>query len=184
MPIGTKDSPDSTNDTGAGRCRAALLALAFLCLAAAGRAEAAQWFVELVGVEFAPASLTIAAGDTVTFVNTGGYHNVVADDGSFRCAHGCDGDGSGGNGNASSLLWVVTVAFPNPGTVGYFCEPHGSPGSGMAGTIEVLAPAAPVTAAPVGSALFAILLIAALTAAATSRLRRHAGADQPNAAKL
>ena len=32
---------------------------------------------------FQPESLTINAGDTVTFVNGGGFHNVVADDNSF-----------------------------------------------------------------------------------------------------
>src|SRR5262249_28350154 len=36
---------------------------------------------------FAPAQLTINAGDSVTFSNLGGaQHNVHADDNSFRCA--------------------------------------------------------------------------------------------------
>ncbi len=55
-------------------------------------------------------------------------------------------------GNASSDLWVATITLSEPGTVGYFCEPHGSPGAGMFGTIQVLAPAVPATPAPwVGS---------------------------------
>jgi plastocyanin len=78
---------------------------------ASANARAAQWFVQTDNVTFSPQLLTISAGDSVTFLNRGGYHNVVADDGSFRCAHGCDGDGKGGSGNASSSLWIVTRIF-------------------------------------------------------------------------
>ena len=90
---------------------------------------------------FSPSSLTITAGDTVTFRNGGGFHNVVSDPGSvtsFRCANGCDG--AGGNGNLSSLSWSATVAFPTAGAVGYFCEAHGSSGGvGMSGRITIQA---------------------------------------------
>jgi plastocyanin len=139
---------------------------------ASANARAAQWFVQTDNVTFSPQFLTISAGDSVTFLNRGGYHNVVADDGSFRCAHGCDGDGKGGSGNASSSLWIVTRVFSEPGTVGYFCEPHGSPGSGMFGTIEVQAPTVPATPAPVGSVLLDLALGSALVALAALRLRR------------
>jgi plastocyanin len=147
-----------------------------LLLTAAADSNAAQWLVESggSGVAFSPQFLTIAAGDSVTFVNRGGNHNVVADDGSFRCARGCDGDGHGGNGNASSSFWTATVTFARPGTVGYFCEPHGSPGSGMYGSIEVLAPPPP-RPAPGGSLLLDLLLGAALIALAARRLRRRTG---------
>ena len=82
--------------------------------------------------------MTINAGDTVTFVNGGGFHNVVSDTHLFRCANGCDG--SGGNGAPSSSAWSSTVTFSTVGTFGYFCEVHGSVGSGMAGTIVVQSP--------------------------------------------
>src|SRR5438046_1530095 len=55
---------------------------------------------DFVGVCFVPSPLTINVGDTVTFYiygdagDTGTPHNVVADDGSFRCARGCDGEGT------------------------------------------------------------------------------------------
>jgi plastocyanin len=150
----------------------AVFALLILLALPSANSRAAQWFVQTDNVTFSPQFLTISAGDSVTFLNRGGYHNVVADDGSFRCAHGCDGDGKGGSGNASSSLWIVTRVFSEPGTVGYFCEPHGSPGSGMFGTIEVQAPAAPATPAPVGSVLLDIALGAALVALAVLRLRR------------
>jgi plastocyanin len=86
---------------------------------------------------FVPQSLTINVGDTVTFVNKGGQHNVVADDNSFRCAMGCDGDGHGGSGTPSSAPWTATVTFSTVGDVGYYCEIHGQPGAGMFGTIHV-----------------------------------------------
>ncbi len=83
---------------------------------------------------YTPAQLTINAGDTVTFRNAGGFHNVVAGDGSFRCAAGCDGVGTG-NGSPSDVAWEATLAFNTSGTVNYFCEPHGA--GGMTGSITV-----------------------------------------------
>ena len=86
---------------------------------------------------FDPPTLTINVGDTVTFVNGGGFHNVINRAGAvttFRCADGCDGDG--GNGDPSSDPWTATVAFPTAGSVPYECEIHG--GQGMQGTITVV----------------------------------------------
>jgi MYXO-CTERM domain-containing protein len=148
--------------------------LSLVALGMAMKAQAAQWYVDLGGSQltYSPAFLTIEAGDSVTFINKGGYHNVVADDGSFRCAHGCDAEG--GNGNASDDLWVATITLTTPGTVGYFCEPHGAPGSGMYGTINVVASVAPVTPAPGGSVSSTAMLALVLLAAAALRLRRRA----------
>ena len=92
---------------------------------------------------FNPRSLTINAGDTVTFVNGGGFHNVLADDNSFTSG-------------APSDSWTLTQAFPNAGTFGYYCQVHGGPGgAGMSGSIVVNAaappPAAPITGATTGS---------------------------------
>jgi plastocyanin len=84
-------------------------------------------------MRFAPAQLTIQAGDTVIFDNAGGSHNVAANDGSFRCAQGCDN--TGGNGNPSNAGWSASVTFDTPGTVTYHCEVHGN--MGMTGTITV-----------------------------------------------
>jgi len=95
------------------------------------------------GNAFSPQIVTVNVGDSVTFVNKGGFHNVVADDGAFRCARGCDGDGHGGNGSASSSNWIATITLTQAGTVGYFCEIHGMPGSGMAGSIVVQGGTAP-----------------------------------------
>ena len=94
---------------------------------------------------FSPATLTINAGDTVTFTEVSGSHNVVSDTGIFRCANGCDGDGKGGSGNVAGNNWSVTIPFATAGTFGYYCEAHGSPGVGMHGTIRVNAVAFGVT---------------------------------------
>lgn len=86
-------------------------------------------------LSFAPRTLTISAGDSVVFTNAGGAHNVAADDGSFRCAQGCDGQG--GNGDISTAAWSSTVTFSQAGTFPYHCDNHQS--MGMTGTITVLA---------------------------------------------
>jgi len=82
---------------------------------------------------FTPAALTINVGDTVRFTNAGGPHNVHADDESFRCAAGCDGQG--GNGNPVDGAWSSVVAFNQAGIVHYHCDNHGS--VGMTGVITV-----------------------------------------------
>lgn len=148
----------------------ALVRLAALACVPAASAFAADHEVSVGGgaMRFAPSDLTIRVGDTVTFVNAGGTHNVVADDGSFRCAAGCSTDGPnraavgwyttlkaegadpdgycgpyGGYGcddapgDPSSAAWRTTLTFGAPGTVGYHCEAHGGPGSGMFGRIVV-----------------------------------------------
>ena len=81
----------------------------------------------------------IRAGDSVTFTNQApfGFHNTRSDGPVtvFRCANGCDG--AGGSGAPSSTGWIATITFPTVGTVNYYCEIHGAPGSGMHGTINV-----------------------------------------------
>lgn len=137
--------------------------LAALLSIAAASADARNWNVTLGGsrLEFIPRELTIEPGDTVTWSNMGGFHNLVADDGSFRCANGCDG--RGGNGAPSSLIWRATLPFDRPGRYGYFCEPHGQPGAGMYGTIIVTGgPSAPIIAVPVDGSPLRWLLGAAL----------------------
>lgn len=138
-----KDPPGSLTTAFHQRLRFLLLALSCGLLEFTGNAAAATtWIVQLGGasLSYNPQFLTIAEGDSVRFANLGGFHNVVADDGSFRCARGCDGDGQGGNGNATAQIWTATVTFPKAGHYGYFCEPHGAPGQGMFGAITVLGP--------------------------------------------
>ena len=122
-------------------CPAAVLGLSL-----AAPAFATDHVVTASGMTFTPSTLTIAAGDTVTFRNAGGFHNAVSDPGSvtmFRCANGCDG--AGGNGGISPAAWSATVTFPSAGTINFFCQEHGGAGGlGMSGRITVTAPVTPV----------------------------------------
>jgi len=96
-----------------------------------------EWDVAVDNFDFTPQVLDIALGDSVTWTNTNGIHNVEADDGSFRCAEGCDGDG--GNGDPAPEPWVVTLTFLDAAAIPYFCELHGAAGGiGMSGVINVI----------------------------------------------
>ena len=87
------------------------------------------------GVCFSPTPLAVQVGDSVTFyVYYSGFfhgpHNVVADNGSFRCALGCDGEGGNGSPRGQSgvgrvdlsLQWSFTRTFNAPGMVAYHDE--------------------------------------------------------------
>lgn len=95
---------------------------------------------------FSPASVTINKGDTVTFKNSGSLgHNVIATDGSFCCSTTCK---TGQTSCALAGNFSSTMTFSTPGTFGYFCSAHGTPTSGMHGSITVndTAPPPPTTA--------------------------------------
>ena len=114
------------------------IAIAALSLAAI-HARAADHRVDVGGtsVRFDPQDITINVGDTVTWVSVSPQpHNVHANDGSFRCAVGCDGDGHGGNGGPRIGPWSATVAFPHAGVFGYRCDPHAA--YGMVGVVRVV----------------------------------------------
>ncbi|MDZ4814007.1 MAG: plastocyanin/azurin family copper-binding protein [Pseudomonadota bacterium] len=85
------------------------------------------------GFRFTPNRLSIAVGDTVTFTNAGGTHNVASQAGGFRCASSCTASG----GQVTAAAWIATVTFNTPGAFDFFCEAHGAPGEGMAGSLTV-----------------------------------------------
>jgi plastocyanin len=86
---------------------------------------AASTTVTIRDFEFAPASVTIDVGDTVTWSNEGPTgHTATADDGSFDT--GLLSDGQSGS-----------HTFGQAGTFSYFCEPHPY----MKGTVTVQAAA-------------------------------------------
>jgi plastocyanin len=101
-----------------------ILAISFaaaLCgVAALG---AAEHTVNIVGLEFQPDNLSIEVGDTVTWVNDGGFHNVLSDGGTFS------------NGPPSSALWVYSHTFREGGVFPYHCEVHVA--QGMVGMVNV-----------------------------------------------
>jgi plastocyanin len=84
---------------------------------------------------FNPSSLTINAGDTVTFTNnSGGMHNAHSTGGptTFQCSVDCVS-----NNAPDTSAWSDVVTFSTPGTVTYQCDQH--VGFGMTGSITVQA---------------------------------------------
>lgn len=107
----------------------ALLAGA-LTLSAAPARGGASHLVEIVDFAYAPATLTIQAGDTVTWTNLDAVeHTATGTAGAF------DTGLLGQNESAS-------ITFTQPGTYDYLCTPHPS----MVGRIVVVAAAAPTPA--------------------------------------
>ena len=113
-----------------------LIAVAGLtCSALAGTTALAadQTVTATSSNDFTPAAVSVNQGETVTWVNAGGDHNVKFDDGSFEQPSEPSGAG-----------WTVARRFDTPGTFRYFCEEHGGPGGvGMSGTVTVQASGPP-----------------------------------------
>ena len=79
------------------------------------------------GNRFEPASVTIPAGTTVTWTWVGGFHDVTPS----------GNPAFPGSGSPVSAPHSFSQTFSTPGTYLYFCTVHGSPTSGMRGTIVV-----------------------------------------------
>jgi plastocyanin len=114
----------------------------FLALAAIPSAEATVHIVNQVNFDFQPDALTIAQGDTVRWVWSGGIHTVT------------NGTGAADPNVAtlfdaplSSSATTFQYRFVNTGVFPYFCRPHET--LGMTGTITV-DPGTPVEAATWG----------------------------------
>ena len=128
----------------------ALIALfTFVPLAGAAPRAAETKNVTAKDFEFAPKTISVNVGDTITWTNDGpSPHTVTADDASF----------DSGNLDKGGTF---SHTFDKAGTFAYFCKYHGSKGgTGMAASITVAeaaaaappaAPAAPAAAAPTGS---------------------------------
>ena len=98
-----------------------------LAVAAAPSLAADQTVTANPNNTFSPATVTIDVGDTVTWNNGGGFHNVKFDDGSFEQPS-----------EPSFSAWTVRRTFNAAGQFRYFCEAHGGPGgSGMSGSVVV-----------------------------------------------
>lgn len=77
-------------------------------------ASAATHVVQVTNNVFTPNDLTIEVGDTVQWVNTQGFHDVVADDGSFN--------------NFPGTGWTFEHTFNDVGEFFYYCSVHSLPG--------------------------------------------------------
>lgn len=75
------------------------------------------------GMKFIPAQIEVSIGDTVIWMNeSGGDHNVVANDGSFKS-------------NMLEKGQIFTLVFGKKGQYKYYCQPHRM--MGMRGSVEV-----------------------------------------------
>lgn len=106
--------------------RAVYFASVLFLLAVAPAAWAVNHTVELSGHEFTPSVLNIQVGDSVTWTNVEGFHDTVADDGSFS------------SGPPASNPWTFSRTFNSAGSFRYYCTIHGAPGGvGMSGIVNV-----------------------------------------------
>lgn len=120
---------------GMGRgvaCALPIVLLAGFALAAAP-ALGVDHAVKATSNTFTPATVTINQGDSVTWNNAGGSHNVRFDDDSFVQPS-----------PPNSSIWTVTRTFAAPASLRYHCEIHGGAGGvGMSGRVVVNAPGSP-----------------------------------------
>ena len=93
-------------------------------------AQNEHYMVDVQSNFFSPADLDIEQGDTVTWMNMGGTHNVNGNQDTYP-----ENPASFDNGPASSAAWTFTHVFDVPGFYDYQCDPHA--GLGMVGTITV-----------------------------------------------
>jgi plastocyanin len=90
----------------------------------------ADHVVEVSNNVFTPDHLDIAAGETVEWINLGGFHNV---DGSTETYP--NNPDSFYSGSASSDSWTYSFTFEVAGNYDYECTPHAD--MGMVGTVTV-----------------------------------------------
>ena len=103
---------------------AAVLAVA---VAITGPADAANQSVMALSSpnRFAPQDVTVNQGETVTWTNGGGLHNVQFDNGTYEMP-----------ADPSTSGWTVSRRFDTAGRFTYICREHGS---SMSGSVTVVA---------------------------------------------
>jgi plastocyanin len=81
-----------------------------------------------------PATVTVKAGEAVTWVNNAGFpHNIVFDEDAVPDGVNAEAISREDYLNAPGETFKVT--FDKAGTYGYYCEPH--QGAGMVGKVVV-----------------------------------------------
>jgi plastocyanin len=107
------------------RVLGAALAVCLLAPVGPAFAQDADATVDMSSITFKPPVVHIQPGQTVLWANSDPVqHTVTADDGLF-------------NSDLVDPGGTFSQAFDTPGTYPYYCQPHGSPGQGMAATIVV-----------------------------------------------
>jgi plastocyanin len=110
------------------------LSIASFALAMSANAATVKLGSDGGALVFDPEVVTIAAGDSVTWVNNAGFpHNVVFDEDAVPS--GVNADSLSHEDYLNAKNDTVSTKFTAPGTYGYYCEPHA--GAGMKGTVVV-----------------------------------------------
>ena len=84
-----------------------------------------EYIVEAGAYYYSPTNLTISVGETVTWDNVAGFHDVVAYDGSFELPA------------CSAPCIIGSITFDTPGVYEYYCSVGNHEQQGMVGTIIV-----------------------------------------------
>jgi plastocyanin len=94
---------------------------------AAPQQAAAPVTVAIQVLQFVPQDITIPVGTRVAWVNDGGRHQIVADNGAFKSQP------------LTTAQQKFVHQFRRPGVFPYHCHFHGGPGGkGMAGVVTVI----------------------------------------------
>jgi plastocyanin len=94
---------------------------------AAPRQAVAPVTVAIQVLQFVPQDITVPVGTRVAWVNDGGRHQIVADDGTFKSQP------------LTAAQQKFVYQFRRPGAFPYHCYFHGGTGGkGMAGVVTVI----------------------------------------------
>jgi plastocyanin len=104
-----------------------VLPLTLLLAGAPGATAADQTVTVGPGLSFTPDPVSVNQGESVTWTNAGGFHNVRFEDNSFAQPPFVSPD-----------QWSVTRSFATAGAFRYFCDLHRA--AGMTGTVNVSSP--------------------------------------------
>ncbi|PSC68694.1 chloroplast precursor [Micractinium conductrix] len=108
--------------------------LASLALALSANAATVKLGADNGALVFEPASVTIAKGEKVTFVNNAGFpHNIVFDEDEVPAGVNAEKISREDYLNAPGETFEITL--DTAGSYSYYCEPH--QGAGMQGKITV-----------------------------------------------
>ncbi|WIA12756.1 hypothetical protein OEZ86_006085 [Tetradesmus obliquus] len=114
--------------------QAAGVAVAGFSLALSANAANVKLGADSGALVFEPATVTIKAGDSVTWTNNAGFpHNIVFDEDAVPAGVNADALSHDDYLNAPGESY--TAKFDTAGEYGYFCEPH--QGAGMVGKVIV-----------------------------------------------
>jgi plastocyanin len=132
----SESSSSSSSSSGFQGIGMAVLAASAGLLVAASSANAAT--VKMGGdggeLQFVPSSLTVAAGETVTFVNNAGFpHNLIFDE--DNVPSGVNAEKLSREDYLNGPGEKVEVKLVEKGRYEFYCEPH--QGAGMKGVITV-----------------------------------------------